>query len=134
MRLQTGERQAERRRRPAAGGIGAADALFAALADLQTAAFIRSVFSLPEHRPEVTTEKSEFRMGDERFWQVAIIEKPRATGGLKDSFLNVAHVVIGAGDGRVRERWFLRKIHDDEYREFLRARLPRPPGCKDRIP
>jgi hypothetical protein len=117
--------------RAPAGGVGAAAALFAALADTKTADFMRSVFSLPEQRPEVKTEKSEFRLGDERLWQVAVIEKPRADGPGKP-LLNIALIVIDAGDGRVRERWFLRKIQDEEYRDFLRARFPPRAGCKGR--
>lgn len=117
-----------------AGGIGAADALFAALADLKTASFIRAVFSQPEKNPAVTTEKTPRRLGRKRFWEVAIIEKPPAPPRLKNPLLNVAHLLIDADDGRVRERWFLTKVQDGEYRDFLRARFPRPEGCKDRIP
>jgi hypothetical protein len=116
------------------GGIGAADAVFAALADMKTAAFIKTVFSQPEKRPAVTTEKARRRLGRKRIWEVAIIEKPPAPPELKTPLLNVAHLLIDAADGRVRERWFLTKIQDDEYRDFLRARFPRPEGCKDRIP
>jgi hypothetical protein len=124
-------RSAAERERPAVG-LGSTAALFAALADYQTAAFIKSVFSLPEQRPKVTTERSEFRLGDERFWQVAIIEKPRALRGRIQPLLNVAHVVLGAGDGRIRQRWFLTKVRDEEYREFLREKLARPAGCRGR--
>jgi hypothetical protein len=121
-------------RRPPADGIGAADALFAALADLKTAAFIRSVFTRPEQRPGVTTEKTPCRLGRKRFWEVAIIEKPPSPARLKNPLLNVAHLLIDAADGRVRERWYLTKVQDNEYRDFLRARFPRPEGCKDRLP
>ena len=117
-----------------AEGIGAADALFAALADLKTASFIRAVFSQPEKNPAVTTEKTPRRLGRKRFWEVAIIENPPAPPRLKNPLLNVAHLLIDAADGRVRERWFLTKVQDEEYRDFLRARFPRPGGCKDRIP
>jgi len=126
------ENRREMRRTPAAG-IGAADALFAALADLKTAAFIKTVFSQPEQRPSVTTEKARCRLGRKRFWEVAIIEKPPSPQ-LKNPLLNVAHLLIDAANGQVRERWFLTKVQDDEYRDFLRARFPRPAGCKDRIP
>jgi hypothetical protein len=122
-------------KRPApAGGIGAADALFAALADLKTAAYIRTVFSRPEQRPAVTTERTRSRLGRKLFWEVAIIEKPPSLQLLKNPLFNVAHLLIDAADGRVRERWFLTKVQDDEYRDFLRARFPRPEGCKGRIP
>ena len=118
----------------AAPGIGAADALFAALADLKTAAFIKTVFSQPERKPAVTTEKKRRRLGRKRFWEVAIIEKPPSPPRLKSPLLNVAHVLIDAADGQVRERWFLTKVQDDEYRDFLRTRYPRLASCKDRIP
>ena len=121
-------------RRAPGGGIGAADAVFAALADLKTAAFIKTVFSRPEERPAVTTEKAHCRLGRKRFWEVAIIEKPPTSPPLKNPLLNVAHLLIDAADGQVRERWFLTKVQDDEYRDFLRARFPRPAGCRDRIP
>jgi hypothetical protein len=132
MRLRTDSGDTKGTRRPPApaGGIGAADALFAALADMKTADFIRAVFSGPEQRPAVTTEKTESRLGARRFWEVAIIEKPRVPAGLKKPLLNVAHVVVDAGNGRVRARWFLTKVRDDEYRDFLRAKFPRPAGCK----
>ena len=113
-------------------GIGAAAALFAALADVKTADFIRAVFPLPEHGPLVTTEKCRLRVGRKRLWHVAIIESPRPGRG--PEFLNVAHVVIDAGDGRVRERCFLRNVRDDEYREFVRARFLRPAGCRGQSP
>jgi len=117
----------------AASGIGASAALFAALADMKTADFITAVFSLPEHGPLVTTEKSQLRVGRERLWHVAIIESPRAAGGGESPLLNVAHVVIDAGDGRVRERCFLRDVRDDEYREFVRERFLHRADCRDRI-
>ncbi len=117
-----------------APGIGAADALFAALADMKTAAFIKTVFSQPEQRPAVTTEKNRCRLGKKLFWEVAIIEKPPSPLRLKDPLLNVAHVLIDAADGRVRERWFLTRVQNGEYRDFLRARFARPEGCKVRIP
>jgi len=123
--------------RPGAGGgpgvgIGAADAVFAALADLKTAAFIRSVFSRPEKRPAVTTERFSRRLGKKRLWEVAIIEKPRQVPAAGPSLLNVAHLLIDADSGRVRERWFLTRVRDEEYRGFLKARFSRPGGCKDR--
>lgn len=117
-----------------AKGIGAADAVFAALADLKTAAFMRAVFSQPELRSAVTTEKNQCQLGRKRFWEVAIIEKPPAPPRLKSPLFNIAHVLIDADDGRVRKRWFLTRVQDDEYRDFLRARFPRPGGCKGRIP
>jgi hypothetical protein len=131
LRNDTGNGKETHRTRPP--GIGAADALFAALADLKTAAFIKTVFSRPELRPAVTTEKNPCQVGRKRFWEVAIIEKPPAPPRLKNPLLNVAHVLIDAADGRVRERWFLTKVQDDEYRDFLRTRFSRPEGCKDRI-
>jgi hypothetical protein len=122
MRLRTDSGDTKGTRRPPASA--------AALADMKTADFIRAVFSRPEQRPAVTTEKTESRLGARRFWEVAIIEKPRVPAGLKKPLLNVAHVVVDAGNGRVRERWFLTKVRDDEYRDFLRAKFPRPAGCK----
>jgi hypothetical protein len=131
VRKDTGNGKEARRTQPS--GIGAADALFAALADLKTAAFIKTVFSQPEQKPAVTTEKNQRRLGKKRFWEVAIIEKPRSPR-LRDPLLNVAHILIDAADGRVRERWFLTKVQDAEYRDFLRTRYAHPEGCKDRIP
>lgn len=126
-------------RPPAAGRvdgrrIGAADAVFAALADLKTAAFIKSVFSQPELRPAVTSETSRRRLAGKRFWEVAIIEKPPAPAQLKTPLFNIAHILVDAADGHVQERWFLTRVRDDEYRDFLRARFPRPAGYKDRNP
>ena len=122
---------------PAAGrgpgpGIGAADAVFAALADLKTAAFIRSVFSRPEKRPAVTTERFPRRLGKRRLWEVAIIETPRPAPAAGPPLHNIAHLLIDAESGRVRERWFLTRVRDDEYRGFLKARFSRPAGCKVR--
>ena len=134
MKARNSAAEARPARRAETGDIGAADAVFAALADLRTAAFMRSAFSRPEARPAVTTEKNPCRVGKKRFWEVAIIEKPPAPPRLKSPLLNVAHLLIDAADGRVRERLFLTRVRDDEYRDFLRARFPRPAGCKDRIP
>jgi len=133
MRVRNFTENGKEARRAQASGIGAADALFAALADLKTAAFIRAVFSQPEQKPAVTTEKNQRRLGKRRFWEVAIIEKPRSPR-LRNPLLNVAHVLVDAADGRVRERWFLTKVQDEEYRDFLRTKYARPEGCKDRTP
>ena len=134
MKSRSGTLDSTGARRPQGGGIGAADAVFAALADLKTAAFIKAVFSQPEERPAVTTEKARCRLGRKRFWEVAIIEKPPNSPPLRNPLLNVAHLLIDAADGQVRERWFLTKVQEDEYRDFLRARFPRPAGCRDRLP
>jgi hypothetical protein len=133
MRLNTLERRALRGCRPPAHRVSSAEALFIALADEKTAIFMKTVFSLPEQRPVVTTKKSQIRWGGRCLWQVAIIEEPPPLGKRR-RLLNIAYLVIDADNGRIRQRRFMTRILAGEYRQFVRAGRPLRADCTGRSP
>jgi hypothetical protein len=99
-------------------GISAADALFVALKDEDTACFLRTHFAAPELKPQVLSRRWVTEHDSRRLWQVAIIEKSRL-GSRQAHFFNVAHISLDAASGEIRQKWFFGNVFLEEYLEFI---------------
>jgi hypothetical protein len=98
-------------------GLSAADALFVALKDEDTAYFLRAHFAAPELKPQILSRRWVTEDDSRRLWQVAIIEKSRL-GGRRGRFFNVAHISLDAASGEIRQKWFFGNVYLEEYLEF----------------
>ena len=99
-------------------GLSAADALFVALQDKDTAHFIRAYFAAPELKPRVLSRRWVTEHESKQLWQVAIIEKS-CLGGRRGQFFNVAHISLDAASGEIRQKWFFGNVFLEEYLEFI---------------
>jgi hypothetical protein len=98
--------------------LSAADALFVALKDEDTASFLRTHFAEPELKPEVLSRRWVTEHDSTRLWQVAIIEKSRL-GGRPGRFFNIAHISLDAASGEIRQKRFFANVFLEEYHEFI---------------
>lgn len=115
--------------------ISASEALRIALEDSQTIHFIKTIFSIPEERPEIVFYKWLSREGVGRKWKVAVVERPQDSFHKKMKLLNMAIIELDFLTGRITKRQFLPNILEREFRERFYEKQRRslsflPGGCR----
>jgi hypothetical protein len=98
--------------------LNSKDALRVTLEDPDVATFIRTHFSHPEKRPEITTQTTQKNKGARTFWIVEIWEN-------SDQWktMNIVIAQVDSSKGRVIKKNCLQSIFREEYHQYIKPRF-----------